>query len=126
MTAEVAVTLPVVVLALAVVLFAGSVARGGVTCADAARAAGRALARGEAAGGAAAEAQRVAGRPVQVEVAGGGAALPSVGGAPAGGSVVVVTVRLDVRPGLVPASGDASGWRVPVTCSARAWSEPVA
>ena len=110
-TAEVAITFPVVVLALAVVLLAGSVAQAGVTCADAARAAGRVLARGETVAAATATAQQVAGRGVAVQVA------------PAGGGLVVVTARVDAVPALVPTWADPNAWRLPVTCRARAWPE---
>ena len=118
-TAEVAVTFPVVVLALAVVLLAGSLAQAGVTCVDAARAAGRVLARGETTTAAAAAARQVAGRPVEVQVvaAGGGVAA-------AAGGLVVVTARVDAAPALVPAWVDPTAWRLPVTCTARTWSEP--
>ncbi|MFC3689575.1 hypothetical protein [Aquipuribacter hungaricus] len=122
MTAEVAVTFPAVVLALAVVLFAGSVAQAGVSCADAARAAGREVARGGSAAAATAAAQQVAGRPVQLQLAGGGG---GAGGGAAGG-LVVVTARVEARPGVVPSWGEMSGWSLPVTCRARAHREPAA
>ena len=111
-TAEVAITFPVVVLALAVVLLAGSVAQAGVACADAARAAGRALARGETVAVATATAAQVAGRPLAVQVA------------PSGGGIVEVTARVDAVPALVPTWVDPTAWRLPVTCRARAWQEP--
>ena len=117
-TAEVAVTFPVVVLALAVVLLAGSLAQAGVTCVDAARAAGRVLARGETTTAAAAAARQVAGRPVEVQVVAAG------GGVAAAGGLVVVTARVDAAPALVPAWVDPTAWRLPVTCTARTWSEP--
>ena len=122
-TAELAVTFPVVVLALALVLFAGSVAQAGVTCVDAARAAGRVLARGEPAGAAVAAGEQVAGRPVSIQVSPGSAGR-SGGGGPQGGGLVVVTVRVDAGAALVPTWGDPAAWRLPVTCSARAWAEP--
>jgi hypothetical protein len=121
-TAELAVTFPVVVLALALVLFAGSVAQAGVTCVDAARAAGRVLARGEPAGAAATAAGQVAGRPVSVQVSSGSGGRSA--GGPQGGGLVVVTVRVDAGPAPVPRWGDPAAWRLPVTCSARAWAEP--
>lgn len=133
MTAELAVTFPAVVLALAVVLFAGSVAQAGVSCADAARAAGREVARGGSAAAATAVARQVAGRPVQLQVTGGatgpaapgGAGGPGSGGGAAGG-LVVVTARVEARPGVAPSWGEMSGWSLPVTCRARAYREPAA
>lgn len=59
-TAELAVALPVVVLVVATVAFAGTVARASVSCHDAAWTAARLLARDEPAGAALAAAARVA------------------------------------------------------------------
>ncbi|MFC5382357.1 TadE family type IV pilus minor pilin [Aquipuribacter nitratireducens] len=105
MTAETAVTLPVVVLCLAVLLAVGAVTRAQVSCVDAARSAARALARGESPVVATGEARAVLARPAAVSVA-----------SPAPDGPVEVTVRLDVHPPGV--------WSVPVTCRARAWREP--
>lgn len=118
MTAEVAVTFPVVLLALAVVLLAGSVARAGVACVDGARAAARAVSAGEPTEVAVRQAHGVLDRPARVDV---GATGPAVGP-----GLVQVSVSLDVLPAFVPSWTDGSSWRVPVTCRAAAWSEPVA
>lgn len=118
MTAEVAITFPVVLLALAVVLLAGSVARAGVACVEGARAAARAVSAGEQPGVALDRARAVLDRPARVQVAGGDGA--------AGEGMVVVTVGVDVVPAVVPTWTDVASWRLPVTCSAHAWREPVA
>lgn len=118
-TAEVAVTFPVVLLALAVVLLAGSVARAGVACVDGARAAARAVSAGEPAETAVRQAQGVLDRPARVDVGSGRAGASGPG-------LVQVSVSLDVVPSFVPSWTDGSSWRVPVTCRAAAWQEPAA
>ncbi|WP_380169426.1 hypothetical protein [Jannaschia sp. R86511] len=122
MTAEVAVTFPVVLLALTVVLFAGSVGRAGVACVDGARAAARAVSAGEPAGVAVAQARAVLDRPASVSVAAG--AGGGVGGT--AGGLVEVVVGVDVVPAVVPGWVDRGSWRLPVTCRAHAWLEPTA
>lgn len=126
-TAEVAVTFPVVLLALAVVLFAGSAARAGVTCVDGARAAARAVSAGEAPAVAVAQARAVLDGPAEV-VIGGATSARGAGpsGAPGAGGLVTVTVRLDVGAAVVPTWSDTRVWRVPVSCRAHAWREPTA
>jgi Flp pilus assembly protein TadG len=84
-TAETAMTLPVLALLTLVGVAAVGVGQAQLRCADAAREAARAVARGDA-GAAAARAQAAAGRPVSVLSA----------GSPA--SDTVVTVRLALRP----------------------------
>lgn|GEM_PF-1234881 len=113
MTAEVAVTFPVVLLALAVVLLAGSVARAGVVCVDGARAAARAVSAGEPTEQAEARARGVLDRPARVSLAG-----------PGGEGLVEVSVRVDVAAPVVPSWVDGSSWQLPVTCRALAWREP--
>ncbi len=120
MTAEVAVTFPVVLLALAVVLLAGSVARSGVACVDGARAAARAVSAGEPVETAVRQAQGVLDRPARVDVG-----VPGPAGV-SGPGLVQVAVSLDVVPSFVPSWTDRSSWRVPVTCRAAAWPEPAA
>ena len=127
MTAEVAVTFPVVVLALAVVLLAGSVAGAGVACVDGARAAARAVSAGEPTAVALARARAVLDRPARVQLgAASGADGPGGPGGGTGAGLVVVAVSVDVVPAVVPAWTGGASWRVPVTCRARAWREPVA
>lgn len=113
MTAEVAVTFPVVLLALAVVLLAGSVARAGVVCVDGARAAARAVSAGEPAEQAEARARGVLDRPAQVSLAGLG-----------GEGLVQVSVSVDVAASVVPSWADQALWQLAVTCRAQAWKEP--
>ncbi|MGJ7439830.1 hypothetical protein [Aquipuribacter sp. MA13-6] len=121
MTAEVAVTFPVVLLALAVVLLAGSVARAGVACVDGARAAARAVSAGEPAEVAVGHARGVLDRPARVDV--GTRAAPTGSSGP---GLVQVSVSLDVVPAFVPSWTSGSSWGVPVTCRVAAWPEPVA
>lgn len=112
MTAEVAVTFPVVVLALAVVLLAGTLSRTGVACVDGARAAARAVAAGEAPDVAVARAHAVVGEDASVRVGPGGAA-----------GLFRVDVRVHPVVTVAPAWAQER-WRVPVTCSVHGWSEP--
>lgn len=118
MTAEVAVTFPVVLLALAVVLLAGSAARAGVACVDGARAAARAVSAGEPAAQAEVRARGVLDRPARVSLGGAGGT--------GGEGLVEVTVSLDVAAPVVPSWMDGSSWQLPVTCRALAWREPEA
>lgn len=105
-------TFPVVVLALAVVLLAGSLGQAAVACADGARAAARALSRGETAAVADGEARAVIGRPATVSASGGGGPAPGL-----------VRVDVEVRTASVTSVGPGS-WQLPVRCSAHAWTEP--
>lgn len=114
-TAEVAVTFPVVLLALAVVLLAGSVARAGVACVDGARAAARAVSAGEPADQVEARARSVLDRPARLSLGGAG-----------GDGLVEVSVSVDVTAPVVPSWVDGSSWQLPVTCRALAWREPEA
>jgi hypothetical protein len=109
-TAVVAVTFPVVVLALAVVLLAGTLSRTGVACVDGARAAARAVAAGEAPAVAVARAHAVVGADASVHVGPGDTA-----------GLFRVDVR--VHPVAVAPAWARDGWRIPVTCSAHGWSE---
>lgn len=104
-TAETAVALPAVVLVLAVVLTTGSAGVARLRCLDAARAAARVAAIGEADAGVAAVAERVA----------GGGATASVH---RDGTWVEVTVTRSV-----PGSWFTGG-RLTVSGSATAWAEP--
>jgi hypothetical protein len=121
-TAEVAVTFPVVVLALTVVLLAGSAARAGVACMDGARAAARALAAGEQPETAVSRARSVAGGSAVVTVE-GPSAVPATDGAVTAG-LVTVEVVVGAGPVVSPPWVDRAAWRLPVACAARAWVEP--
>lgn len=118
MTAETAVTFPVVVLALAVVLLAASTGRAAVACVDGARGAARELSRGEDVGSAVARARGVLDRPAAVEVS------------PTGSAPGLVRVQVTVGAGPSGAAGGAPGgwgvlsWQPPVSCTAHAWLEP--
>ena len=106
-------TFPLVVLALAVVLLAGSVAQAAVSCADGARAAARALSRGEPVSVAVAQAQSVLAHPAAVTAARTG---PPPG---------LVRVEVAVSsPGAGVGGWSGVGVPVLVRCSAHAWVEP--
>lgn len=123
MTAELAVTFPVVVLALAVVLLAGSLAQAGVSCVDGARAAARAVSRGDPHHVAVEQAHRVVdGAAVEIVEAGTGGSGQAASGGAGGTGLVAVRVSLAVAGSSGLAWGDGS-WALPVTCQAHAWLE---
>ncbi len=101
--------LPVVVLALAVVLAGGALSAGALTCADSARAAARALARGDGA-----PAARAAGEAVLR-----GPGTVAVSAAPSGMVAVRVTTRVRA-PGALLLPADVTT----LSCTAHAWREP--
>lgn len=108
-TAETAVVLPVVVLALAVVLTGGALSAAAVACVDSARATARALARGDDAPAARAAGEAVLRGPGDVALTG------------AASGMVAVTVTTRVRaPGarLLPSGATT------LSCTAHAWREP--
>lgn len=119
-----AVTFPVVLLALAVVLLAGSLARTQLACVDGARAAARAVSSGAGSAEAVAQAQAVLGRSATVDIGLARAGEGPGGPGGTGGGLVTVSVALEVVPGAVPAWVEPSGWRLPVLCRSSAWQEP--